>query len=134
MADKIPLSGGLEQEYQTIAAMVNLYCRKHHGKNSPCDECQQFLHYVRMRLDRCPYGTAKPTCNRCPVHCYKPAEKAQAKTIMRFAGPRMLLHHPLLAIKHLWHERRPAPGLPPKAQSNRHLRQAKPQSDSDQHQ
>ena len=42
----------------------------------------------------------KPTCANCPIHCYKPVRKEQVKRIMRYAGPRMLLRHPILAITH----------------------------------
>jgi hypothetical protein len=35
--------------------------------------------------------------------------------VMRYAGPRMLRRHPLLAIRHLLDERRPAPEHPRRA-------------------
>jgi hypothetical protein len=28
------------------------------------------------------------------------------REVMRFAGPRMLLFHPVMAIRHLWDERK----------------------------
>jgi hypothetical protein len=34
--------------------------------------------------------------------------KQRIVEVMRFAGPRMLLHHPLLAIAHLLDEKKPA--------------------------
>jgi hypothetical protein len=86
-----------------MAAMVGIWCRDHHGTGtaSPCEECRQFLDYAERRLEKCPYGEAKPTCARCPVHCYKPAQRAQAKEIMRYAGPRMTLRHPWLSLLHV---------------------------------
>ncbi|QSX29833.1 nitrous oxide-stimulated promoter family protein [Shewanella cyperi] len=125
MASDIILLGGLQQEFATIEAMVKLYCRAHHKSTSaacPCPDCIEFLDYAREKLDRCPYGEKKPACNRCPIHCYKPEQRQQAKTIMRFAGPRMLLAHPLLAIRHLRLERRPVPDLPQENVSNRQRR------------
>ena len=85
-----------------MAKMVGIYCSAHHDSsgNDLCTECRTFLDYADVRLDKCPYGEDKPTCSNCPVHCYKPAERAQAKEIMRYAGPRMLFRHPLLAIAH----------------------------------
>jgi len=85
-----------------MAKMVGIYCAAHHDSsgNVLCTSCQEFLDYADVRLDKCPYGDDKPTCSNCPVHCYKPAQREQAKEIMRFAGPRMLLRHPLLAIAH----------------------------------
>ena len=67
-----------------------------------CPQCQSLLAYAHQRLDRCKFGNAKPSCTRCPVHCYKPAMRQQIRQVMRYSGPRMLLHHPILAIKHLW--------------------------------
>lgn len=119
------LTAKLLQEYQTIEAMVVLYCKANHQSTQvPCDSCNEFLSYAHTRLDRCPYGQAKPTCNKCPVHCYKPELKARAKEIMRYAGPRMLLSHPIMAIRHLVAEQMPKAGKPPAASSNRHLRKA----------
>lgn len=119
------LTGKLLYEHQTIAAMMKIYCRaKHQGQNATglCDDCLTLLDYAATRLDRCPYGQNKPTCNKCPVHCYKPAQKKMVKEIMIFSGPRMLLPHPIRAIKHLLAERAPVPESVPEAASNRHQR------------
>ena len=92
----------IARERLTMAKMVGIYCSAHHDSsgNDLCTECREFLDYADVRLDKCPYGEDKPTCSNCPVHCYKPAERAQAKEIMRYAGPQMLFRHPLLAIAH----------------------------------
>jgi hypothetical protein len=125
MSETELLTGKLLFEFRTIEAMVNIYCKAHHPmkpSHSVCEQCSEFLSYANTRLDRCPYGQEKPTCNKCPVHCYKPHMKQKAREIMLFAGPRMLLPHPIMAIKHLLAERKPAPGLPPEGVSNRHER------------
>ncbi|GGI87845.1 hypothetical protein GCM10007978_27000 [Shewanella hanedai] len=126
MAKHELLSGKLLYEYRTIAAMVQIYCKAHHHNTTvdQCEECVTFLAYAHTRLDRCPYGQDKPTCNKCPVHCYKPHMKAKAREIMIFAGPRMLLPHPVMAIRHLLAERSAAPGKPPSHVSNRHIRKS----------
>jgi hypothetical protein len=92
----------LTRERLTIAKMIGIFCSDHHDTSGGilCAECRDFLDYVEVRLEKCPYGEDKPTCSNCPVHCYKPARKAKAKEIMKYAGPRMLLRHPLLAISH----------------------------------
>lgn len=129
------LSGALLTELKTVSAMLAIYCRHHHrhrarhkhsdgSVDNLCHECRQLLMYAELRLDRCPYGQQKPTCNQCPIHCYKPEPKQQMQQVMRYAGPRMLLPHPLLAIRHLLHERKSVPDKPPRDQSNRRLRQA----------
>jgi len=92
----------LAREWLTMIRMVGIYCSDHHGTGGEvlCAECREFLDYAEVRLQKCPYGDDKPTCSNCPVHCYKPAQRAQAKAIMRYAGPRMLIRHPLLTIAH----------------------------------
>ncbi len=68
--------------------MVEVYCHDHHGtKSDLCSECRELLEYAEVRLDRCPYGENKPTCNKCPIHCYKPAPKEQMRLVMRYSGP-----------------------------------------------
>jgi hypothetical protein len=42
----------------------------------------------------------KTTCGKCLVHCYQPQMREKVKTVMRHAGPAMLLHHPVLAMQH----------------------------------
>lgn len=115
-----PLTGVLEREHQTITAMVRLWCRDHHKSGDDlCSECREFLDFAAFRLHKCPYGTAKPTCSLCPIHCYKPAMRDNAKVIMRYAGPRMLFRHPLMTLRHLLHKRRAVPPLPSKHKPKR---------------
>jgi len=38
-------------------------------------------------------------------------KRQQAKIIMRYAGPRMLFNHPIMAIKHLIQKRRAVPDI-----------------------
>ncbi|MET4696490.1 nitrous oxide-stimulated promoter family protein [Endozoicomonas lisbonensis] len=115
-----PLEGELAKEFKTIVAMTHIYCRDHHSlKNHGsisglCDECTRFRNFAEYRLSKCPYGQDKPTCKYCPVHCYKNDMKELARTIMIYSGPRMLLRHPILAIRHLLHDRKAVPDLPKK--------------------
>lgn len=102
------ISRRLDRERRTMAAMVRIYCSDWHEDRAqhPCDACAAFLDYAGQRLARCPYGDRKPTCANCPIHCYKPARREQVKAIMRHSGPRMLMRHPWLAIRHLLDGRR----------------------------
>jgi hypothetical protein len=103
MTDELhALNKRLAREHLTMAKMVGIYCSAHHesAAGTLCDECGEFLDYAEVRLRKCPYGYDKPTCANCPVHCYKPAQREQARKIMRYAGPRMLFRHPILAIAH----------------------------------
>ena len=54
-----------------------------------------------QRRDRCPHGDNKPFCSNCPIHCYKPEMRQQMRAVMRYAGPRMLLSHPALVLRHM---------------------------------
>ncbi|MEE9914143.1 MAG: nitrous oxide-stimulated promoter family protein [Deltaproteobacteria bacterium] len=83
--------------------MIHLYCREFHktSANELCLSCRELLTYAKSRLEKCPYAEDKPTCASCPVHCYKPERRRQIQQVMRYAGPRMLRSHPLLALRHL---------------------------------
>ena len=95
------------RERKTITAMIRIFCRGRHGsRGSLCEECQQLQAYAMCRLDRCLFGAEKPICANCPIHCYKPQRREQIREVMRYAGPRMLLRHPLLAIGHLLDSRK----------------------------
>ena len=53
------------------------------------------------RLENCPYGEKKTTCAHCVIHCYKSDMRERIREVMRFAGPRMMLRHPILAVAHM---------------------------------
>jgi len=101
-------------EVKTIEAMVHMYCGHHHGPQAPCTECAELLAYAQRRLERCVFGDAKPACAKCVVHCYNAAMRERVRVVMRWAGPRMLARHPVLAVRHLLAERRPIPRMPVK--------------------
>jgi hypothetical protein len=91
----------LDREKRTIRVMIGIYCRAHHGGcRELCAECRELLDYALARLDRCPFGEEKTPCAQCPIHCYKPAMRERVRDVMRYAGPRMLLRHPILALRH----------------------------------
>lgn len=102
------LSEQMQAEIELATRMVRLYCREHHGE-ALCGECATLLDYMAARLAHCPYGDDKPTCRKCPIHCYRPAERDRMRAVMRFAGPRLLLRGDLGALKHLLHDRKPVP-------------------------
>jgi hypothetical protein len=106
MTDPVPVSleGRLDREYRTMQRMVEIYCAGHHGRarGATCPDCAGFLDYAARRLEKCPYGDDKPVCAKCPIHCYKRAQREQARAIMRYAGPRMALRHPWLSLTHLF--------------------------------
>ena len=102
----------LMREQQTVSAMIRLYCNHHH-QDPACRHCQQLQEFAHQRLRRCRYGHGhKPTCANCHIHCYAPAMRKQIQLVMKWSGPRMLWHHPWLALRHLLDSRRTAPKRP----------------------
>jgi hypothetical protein len=99
----------LQRERHTVHHMVQIYCRAHHHEAGLCPTCSELLSYAMQRLDRCVFKDDKPTCKVCPVHCYKADMRERMREVMVFSGPRMLLSHPILAMRHLLDERKPPP-------------------------
>lgn len=92
--------------------MLEIYCRAQHNQcGALCPDCQSLLDYAEGRLERCVFQEEKPTCAKCPVHCYQATYREQVKVVMQFAGPRMLWRHPILAIRHILDGYRPVPPL-----------------------
>ncbi|MGA2176057.1 MAG: nitrous oxide-stimulated promoter family protein [Verrucomicrobiota bacterium] len=102
----------LNREWVTMEAMIRIHCRDHHKATAAlCPECQQLLDYASVRLERCRFGAEKPTCAKCPVHCYQRARREQVKVVMRYAGPRMLWEHPVMSLRHWLDGFRRAPAV-----------------------
>jgi hypothetical protein len=89
------------REEETIRTMIGIYCRDNHGTKGPfCPDCAELMSYAKVRLAKCPFQEDKTTCGKCPVHCYKPVMRDRVKDVMRYAGPRMAVRHPVLAFFH----------------------------------
>jgi len=89
--------------------MVRIYCSDHHkGRDKIadglCGECAEYKEYVFKHLERCPFREKKSACGRC-LRCYPHSFGEKAMEVMGSAGPKMLLYHPILAVKHLWDAR-----------------------------
>lgn len=91
-----------EKEKRIVGEMIKLYCKKQHKvKNGLCPECQALKEYAELRSDKCPFMESKTFCSNCKVHCYKKEMREKIRQVMRFSGPRMIFHHPVMAINHL---------------------------------
>lgn len=88
------------REERVVKEMITLYCRHHHG-SALCPDCEELLAYAQQRSEKCPFMETKTFCSNCRVHCYDPAHRTRIRSVMRYSGPRMLFHHPLLAIAHV---------------------------------
>lgn len=108
----MPSGPRITREKKTIAAMLAIYCSDHHGtRGALCSDCAGLLDYAERRLDNCPFQEEKPVCNHCEVHCYAAIQRERVRDVMRYAGPRMLLPHPILSLFHMLDKGRPVPKL-----------------------
>lgn len=109
-----------EREQITVTTMIRMYCRAHHGGEDLCDSCSEIADYARIRNEKCMFGTDKPVCQKCRVHCYKPDYRQRIKEIMRYSGPRMIWRHPVMAIDHILMKLKPHPEVV-FAKRNKHI-------------
>lgn len=92
----------LQREQKTVDLMIELYCRERHKSiNELCLNCQKLKDYAHLRLEKCPYQEKKTTCAKCPTHCYQKTMREKIREVMRYAGPRIMQHHPVLAMLHV---------------------------------
>ena len=96
-------------EKTVVTELIQLYCRQQHkgiDKNDKglCPDCQALDDYAQMRIDHCPFMETKTFCSNCKVHCYEPTMREKIRVVMRYAGPRLLLKHPMMVIRHMWLE------------------------------
>lgn len=110
----------VRSDIRVVAGMAAIYCSAHHkgrpraplnseaatvgvyGRDAPrlCEECAAHVRYAEKRRAFCPKDP-KPFCAHCETHCYKPNEAAWQRQMMRFSGPRAVLHgFAIPAIKH----------------------------------
>ena len=120
-----------EREQEIVSQMIALYCKVNHSayrsvslreqgdemqqvpegaairerdsgeRRDLCPECAELEAYAHARSERCPFMEEKTFCSNCTVHCYRPEMRKRIRTVMRYAGPRMLFHHPVMAIRHM---------------------------------
>lgn len=110
-ADTPQIARRRQREKRTISQMVALYCAGNHGDRpraeiaycgeAVCEQCAKLDEYAVLRTERCRKMDVKTSCEECGNHCYRAAERERIRSVMRYAGPRMLTKHPIAAIRHL---------------------------------
>ncbi len=99
---KISIESKREREKLIVEKMIKIYCKYHHRtKEKLCPECQKLADYARVRTDKCPFMENKTFCSNCKEHCYSPAMRERIREVMKFSGPVMLFHNPILATNHV---------------------------------
>ena len=103
MSKNVDIDKKRQQEKVMLHKMISLYCRGNHQaeKGRLCDMCETLREYALMRTEKCPFMETKTFCSACSVHCYSREMQEQIRQVMRYAGPRMLFHHPVPAIRHM---------------------------------
>ena len=100
-----------EREKLVVSQMIALNCAGHHDRSARtetafcgepvCPECLELDRYAVLRTERCRMMATKTSCKNCAHHCYPPKMEQRIRDVMRYSGPRMLLHHPVAAVRHM---------------------------------
>lgn len=85
-----------QKEIDVVVFMIHFYCRHHDDIDA-----KELIDYATLRIKKCPMMEEKTFCSRCHIHCYEKNMQEQIKKVMRYSGPRMIFHHPVLVIKHI---------------------------------
>ena len=110
------LTSRQQKELKVLADFIALACRSRHGREqtvpmSPelagitrkplalCSDCAELLSYASGRLRACPLEP-KPSCKKCPVHCYRPEYRQKIRTVMAWSGKRLILRGRLDLLRH----------------------------------
>lgn len=105
MMNEKKISRKLQHERRIVADMIALYCRKKHSTRELCDDCRALTEYADCRTLACPKMAEKTFCSQCKSHCYRQDMRERIREVMRFAGPRIIFHHPIAALRHLYYSK-----------------------------
>ncbi len=112
-----------EKDIKILSNFIDIYCRENHGQNGRepfpliderlhkilgkkklllCDDCGKLLNHGIAKLILCPYDP-KPTCRKCPTHCYAPGYREKVRKVMRFSGAYLVKRGRLDLLLHFIH-------------------------------
>lgn len=96
------LKNTVPKEKENIRKTFGVYCNANHGTtdNKLCPKCTALLTTVMLKIQRCPYSIAKPICDACETPCFGENATNEFRAIMKAGQKKMLLSHPLMAVKH----------------------------------
>ena len=115
------LDARLRRDLRTLARFIEVYCRARHPGATRhavnlrthdipalhgralelCPDCTKLLTHAFMKRTLCPLDP-KPSCKKCPDHCYAPHYRAQIREVMKVAGRRLVLSGRLHYLLKLW--------------------------------
>ena len=107
------------RDLRTLASFIQIYCDGHHktaDRTAPtlkthdvegiaarplmlCRDCQKLLAHAVVKRTHCDLDP-KPSCKKCPEHCYAPKYRDQIRTVMRYSGKRLLFQG---RLNYVWH-------------------------------
>ena len=112
------LSRKKRKDARVLANFVRIFCREQHKEQVKepfqiqddelqaelydlklCPECARLLEHGLAKLSLCPYEP-KPTCRKCPTHCYAPGYRDRVRKVMRFSGMYLVKHGRLDLLLH----------------------------------
>ncbi len=109
MSKKMDKTADMIKDSEVLAEFINIYCTDMHGHRekapavsggmagrclesvrfSYCDDCRKLLLYAVSRRVLCPLDP-KPSCKKCPSHCYGPGYRDRIREVMRYSGMRLI--------------------------------------------
>ncbi len=101
--------GAVAKDIEVLSDFIGIYCENLHGDRDRnriagkgalgdylnpleavlCEECGRLLRYAASRRIICPMDP-KPSCKKCPSHCYKADCRRRIREVMRFSGLHMI--------------------------------------------
>lgn len=109
-----------KKDLKILIRFIALYCRSKHGNGLQdksslvlpadldnvvkaevhlCSDCMALVGYAMDKRRKCPLQP-KPSCKKCPIHCYSKANRDKIRDVMAFSGKRMILRG---RLDLLWH-------------------------------
>lgn len=110
----------VDRDVKVLLSFIELFCRQRHAQRDKvpytlrepyaipprrrplalCADCGRLLAHAIVKRVHCEFDP-KPTCKKCPRHCYAPKYRTQIREIMRYSGRRLVLRGRLDYLLHL---------------------------------
>lgn len=88
----------LNDKQKMLIAIFGVYQKYNKDTDLNLEEIKS---YSLKRLDNCIHIGEDIFCGFCEIQCFGDKYKKEIRSIMRFSGPRMILYHPIMAIRYL---------------------------------
>jgi hypothetical protein len=109
MSNKVDKTIKMITDSEILAEFIKIYCDDFHGdmKQEPvvsggtvgrciesirhpyCEECRRLLLHAVSKRVLCPFDP-KPSCKKCPSHCYGPGYRDTIREVMRYSGMQLI--------------------------------------------